>query len=93
MERKAYIAAAGRARYVLEHMPNTPQVPEALSILVNAYGLLDYQDLREKNFEILKTSYPNFDSDELIGSKRSWVSRLTFGLLGDEEIPPPLKEN
>jgi len=93
MERKAYIAAAGRARYVLEHMPNTPQVPQALSILVNAYGLLDYQDLREKNFEILKTSYPNFDSDELIGPKRSWVSRLSFGLLGDEEIPPPLKEN
>ena len=90
MERKAYIAAVGRARYVLEHMPNTPQVPEALSILVNAYGLLDYQDLREKNFEILKTSYPNFDSDELIGPKRSWVSRLSFGLLGDEEIPPPL---
>ena len=89
MERKAYIAAVGRARYVLEHMPNTPQVPEALSILVNAYGLLDYQDLREKNFEILKTSYPNFDSDELIGPKRSWVSRLSFGLLGDEEIPPP----
>ena len=74
-------------------MPNTPQVPEALSILVNAYGLLDYQDLREKNFEILKTSYPNFDFDELIGPKRSWVSRLSFGLLGDEEIPPPLKEN
>ena len=92
MERKAYIAAVGRARYVLEHMPNTPQVPEALSILVNAYGLLDYQDLREKNFEILKTSYPNFDSDELIGPKRSWVSRLSFGLLGDEEIPPPLLE-
>jgi outer membrane protein assembly factor BamD len=90
IERKAYIAAVGRARYVLEHMPNTPQVPEALSILVNAYGLLDYQDLREKNFEILKTSYPNFDSDELIGPKRSWVSRLSFGLLGDEEIPPPL---
>ena len=92
IERKAYIAAVGRARYVLEHMPNTPQVPEALSILVNAYGLLDYQDLREKNFEILKTSYPNFDSDELIGPKRSWVSRLSFGLLGDEEIPPPLLE-
>jgi len=29
----------------------------------------------------------------LIGPKRSWVSRLSFGLLGDEEIPPPLKEN
>ena len=93
MERKAYIAAVGRARYVLEHMPNTPQVHEALSILVNAYGLLDYQDLREKNFEILKTSYPNFNSDELIRPKRSWVSRLSFGLLGDEEIPPPIKEN
>ena len=75
MERKAYIAAIGRARYVIEHMPKTPQVPEALSILVKAYGLLGYQDLRQKNFEILKESYPNFDSNELIEPKRSWISR------------------
>ena len=92
MDRKAYIAAVGRARYVIEHMPDTPQVPEALSILVKAYGLLGYEELRAKNFEILKASYPTFDSNELVRPKRSWASRLSFGLLGDEEIPPPLKE-
>ena len=92
MERKAYIAAAGRARYVIEHMPDTPQVPEALSILVKAYGFLGYEELRVKNFQILKASYPTFASDELIRPKRSWASRLSFGLLGDEEIPPPIKE-
>ena len=93
MERKAYVAAVGRARYVIEHMPNTPQVPEALSILVIAYGLLGYEDLRQKNFEILRTNYPNFASKELVKPKRSWKNRLSFGLLGDEEILPPLKEN
>ena len=93
MERKAYVAAVGRARHVIEHLPNTPQVPEALSILVRAYGNLDYQDLRQKNFELLKTNYPDFDSNELVKPKRSWKSRLSFGLLEDEEIPPPLKDN
>ena len=93
MKRRAYIAAVGRARYIIEHMPNTPQVPEALSILVKAYGILGYEDLRQKNYQILRTSYPDFDSEELIKPKRSWASRLSFGLLGDEEIPPPIKEN
>ena len=93
MERKAYVAALGRARYVVEHMPNTPQVPEALSILINAYGLLGYEDLRQKSFEILRISYPDFDTEPITRPKRSWVSRLSFGLLGDEEIPPPLQED
>ena len=92
MDRKAYIAAVGRARYVIEHMPDTPQVPEALSILVKAYGFLGYEELRVKNFQILKANYPTFASDELIRPKRSWASRLSFGLLGDEEIQPPIKE-
>ncbi|HIC27364.1 MAG TPA: outer membrane protein assembly factor BamD [Gammaproteobacteria bacterium] len=89
MERKAYVAALGRAKYVLEHLPNTPQVPEALSILIKAYGRLGYEDLRQKSYEILKVSYPDYDAEAVIRPKRSWVSRLSFGLLGDEEIPPP----
>lgn len=92
MERKAYVAAIGRARYVVEHMPSTPQIPEALSILVRAYGLIGYEDLKKKNFEILKMNYPNFQSQNLLEPKRPWKSRLSFGLLGNEEIPPPRKE-
>lgn len=91
MDRKAYIAAIGRARFVIEHMPDTPQVPEALSILVRAYDYLEYEDLKNKNLTILQTNYPEFNTKEIINKKRSWKSRLTFGLLDDEQIPPPLK--
>ena len=93
MKRKAYVAAISRARYVLEHMPSTPQTPEALSILVRAYGIIGYEDLKEKNLEILKMNYPNFKTQDLLEPKRSWKSRLSFGLLGNEKIPPPAKEN
>ena len=93
MKRKAYVAAISRARYVLEHMPSTPQTPEALSILVRAYGIIGYEDLKEKNLEILKMNYPNFKTEDLLEPKRSWKSRLSFGLLGNEKIPPPAKEN
>ena len=93
MKRKAYVAAISRARYVLEHMPSTPQTREALSILVRAYGIIGYEDLKEKNLEILKMNYPNFKTQDLLEPKRSWKSRLSFGLLGNEKIPPPAKEN
>lgn len=93
MKRKAYIAAIGRARFVIEHMPKTPQVPQALSILVKAYNLLGYEELSKKNLEILQLNYPNFNSQELLKAKRSWTNRLTFGLLGEEEIPLPAMED
>ena len=32
MKRGAYLAAIGRAKYIIEHLPNTPQTPFALSI-------------------------------------------------------------
>ena len=91
MDRKAYIAAIGRARFVIEHMPDTPQIPEALSILVRAYDYLKYEDLKNKNLTILQTNYPEFNTKEIINKKRSWKSRLTFGLLDDEQIPLPSK--
>tara|TARA_B100001013_G_scaffold326442_1_gene239033 strand:+ start:725 stop:1594 length:870 start_codon:yes stop_codon:yes gene_type:complete len=89
IERKAYVAAAGRARYVIEHMPKTPQIPDALSILIRAYGAMGYKDLQKRNLEILKLNYPDFNSQELLSSKRTWMNRLSFGLLDKEEIPFP----
>lgn len=91
MDRKAYIAAIGRARFVIEHMPDTPQIPEALSVLVRAYDFLEYEDLKNKNLTILQTNYPEFNTKEITNKKRSWKSRLSFGLLDDKQIPPPSK--
>ena len=85
MKRGAYLAAIGRAKYVIEHLPNTPQTPYALSILVEAYGLMEYEELRKINLEILNSNYPNFNIQENESvTERSWTNILTLGLLGNE---------
>ena len=87
MKRGAYLAAIGRAKYVIEHLPNTPQTPYALSILVEAYSLMEYEELRKINLEILNSNYPNFNIQENESvTERSWTNILTLGLLGNENI-------
>lgn len=90
MQRGAYLAAIGRSKYVIEHLPNTPQTPYALSILVEAYDLLGYEDLKKRNLNILTSNYPDFNLQENESIKtRSWTNVLTFGLLGKEDIERP----
>ena len=90
MQRGAYLAAVGRSKYVIEHLPNTPQTPYALSILVEAYDLLGYSELKKRNLEILTLNYPDFNFKENESIKnRSWANVITFGLLGEEDIERP----
>ena len=90
MKRGAYLAALGRAKYVIEHIPNTPQTPFALSVLVEAYGKLDYQELKQSNLEVLKSNFPEFaiKIDTATG-KRSWVNVISLGDFGEKGIPAP----
>ena len=90
MKRGAYLAAVGRAKYVIEHLPNTPQTPYALSILIEAYEILEYPELRDINLKILNSNFPDFDINENLSvKKRSWKKVLTFGLLSNEKIEKP----
>ena len=90
MKRGAYLAAVGRAKYVIEHLPNTPQTPYALSILIEAYEILEYPELRDINLKILNSNFPDFDINENLSvKKRSWKKVLTFGLLGNKKIEKP----
>lgn len=93
MKRGAYLAAIGRAKYVIENLPNTPQTPFALSILIEAYEILEYEELRKTSLEILNANYPNFDfqGNESV-KERSWANVLTFGLIGKEDIKRPSAE-
>ena len=90
MKRGAYLAAISRAKYVIEHIPNTPQTPYALSVLIEAYGILDYPELKKSNLEVLRSNFPEFsiqeDSD---AGERSWVNVISFGMFGDKDIPAP----
>lgn len=58
MNRTAYLAAANRAKYVLEYYPNTSAVEDALVTLISAYDYMDLEDLKEDSLRVLKTNYP-----------------------------------
>lgn len=76
LRRKAYVAAANRARYALETYPNTPQNAEALIVLHKAYTALDLPDLAEGSMTVLALNYP--DNYYVMGKKKpkSWAERL-----------------
>ena len=59
MRRGAFIAAANRARYVIENYPRTPSVPDALVIMAKSYKILEMNDLSEDALRILKMNYPD----------------------------------
>lgn len=61
MERKAYLAAVRRAKYVLEHYPRSNQDAQALSIMVTSYNILGLPTLAEKARRSLKLNFPNFE--------------------------------
>lgn len=58
MRREAWVAAANRGRYVLEHFPDTPQVQPALEILVASYDNLGLDKLRDNAIKTLQLNYP-----------------------------------
>ena len=57
MKRKAYLAAANRASYVIEHFPESPAVPPALDVLAEAYEAMDLDDLASSTRKLLKENY------------------------------------
>ena len=95
-KRKAYLAAANRGRYVVENMPQTPAVADALAVMVQAYLLLGLDDLADQSLSVLKRNYPdhssldkngNFVSQVGLDQKRSIINRASLGLFDQDEPP------
>lgn len=58
LRNKAYIAAADRAQYVIEHYQQAPQTGDALAILTRSYLALDHKTLAEQSRQVLALNYP-----------------------------------
>lgn len=91
IQRKAYVAAANRGKYVIENFPSSSAVPDALVVMAKAYYLLDLDDFAEQAVTTLQTNFPQHPSlvDESLKKDSisheedtNWVRLLTFGLLG-----------
>jgi len=58
MRREAFVAAANRARFVVENYDTTPSVPDALVIMAKAYKVMQMDDLSADAVRVLKLNYP-----------------------------------
>jgi outer membrane protein assembly factor BamD len=59
MRRGAYVAAANRAKTVVENYDGTPAVPTALATLVQSYRKLGLDDLAADSERVYKLNYPD----------------------------------
>lgn len=65
MERDTYVAAANRAKYIVENFPQTPAVPYALDMLIKVYNILELPELAEQYRKTLLLNYPDYDFADL----------------------------
>jgi outer membrane protein assembly factor BamD len=59
MRIKAYVAAADRAQYVIEHYQQAPETGDALAILARSYHTLGRDKLAEQARKVLELNYPH----------------------------------
>ena len=57
--RGAYVAAANRARYVVENYQRTPAMPDALVVLAKAYKAMNLPDLSKDAVRVLELNFPD----------------------------------
>jgi outer membrane protein assembly factor BamD len=59
MKRTAFIAAANRAQYAVQHYPQSPAVEEAFFILIKAYDALGMDELRDSAERVMRKNFPD----------------------------------
>lgn len=59
IKREAYASAANRARYVVEYFSPSPEIEQALEIMIECYDKLALTDLKKNAMQVLAANYPN----------------------------------
>ncbi len=59
IKREAYASAANRARYVVEYFSPSPEIEQALEIMIECYGNLGLADLKRNAMQVLAANFPN----------------------------------
>jgi outer membrane protein assembly factor BamD len=59
MTKGAYVAAANRARYVVENYQRTPAMPDALVVLAKSYKVMELPSLSKDAVRVLELNYPD----------------------------------
>jgi len=101
MERGAFVAAANRARFIVENYSKADSVPDALALLVEANHKLGLDNAAHDALRVLAANFPNYDAfdeegnlvlaEQILNRDRSWTNMMTLGLLDRPNVPPPIK--
>ncbi len=59
LKREAYASAANRGRYVVEYFAPSPEVEQALEIMIECYDKLELTDMKKNALQVLAANYPN----------------------------------
>jgi outer membrane protein assembly factor BamD len=59
IKRGAFLAAANRAQYAIQHYPQAPAIEEAMVVLVRAYDELGMKELSDSARRVLEKNFPN----------------------------------
>ncbi len=57
-DRKAYIAAANRASYIVKHLEGAPQIADALKIMIKSYRFLGADKQANDALRVLNLNFP-----------------------------------
>jgi outer membrane protein assembly factor BamD len=79
MRRKAYVAAANRARYAIETYPGSPEMANALEILYVSYTEMGLPELAEDTMEIMQLNYPDHPLVTGVVEEGFWGRMWPFG--------------
>jgi outer membrane protein assembly factor BamD len=101
MERGAFVAAANRARHVVENYSRTAAVPDALALLIEANWRLGMEDAANDALRVLAGNFPDYPAFDRNGDlvlteqvrqrDRSWTNMITLGLIDRPDVPPPIR--
>ncbi|OBX62647.1 transporter [Moraxella osloensis] len=88
IKRKAYVAAANRAKWVFQYYPQSEAIPESIATIAYSYDKLGMTDTANQYKQLLRINYPalidargNVKLDNTrTGS--NWLNKATLGVLG-----------
>lgn len=72
IRRKAYLAAANRAKFIVEHYEHATSVPDALAVMVYCYRKLSLDLLANDAERVLRINYPDNRSLEQLERYREY---------------------
>ena len=73
--RDAHLAAANRAKYIVENYQGTRAIPDALALMTHSYHKLGMQDLADDALRVLELNYPEHEKTKALKLQQRELSK------------------